>query len=176
MRITAPASNNKHHPKCYSLTDRFWSYKITCFGSGVLRLHPIPLTMATDFRTTGAAKLLRAAGRGQTWLKHHPSIVKAAGSVRQAKHCPCCRIRRHSPLFSPLHHKVSANCPSKKILPHARSGNNSDLGYTCKRYLHLRKCRILRRKCTCWVLSHSVSLHLWPTSDTYRARNKKNKK
>lgn len=174
MRITAPVSNNKHHPKCYPLPDRFWSHKITCFGSGVLRLHPIALTMAIDFRT-GAAKLLHTTGRGQTRLKQHPSAMESAGSVREAKHCPCCRTRQHSPLFSPLHHKVSAKWPSKKILPHARSGNNSDLSYTSKTYLHLRKHRILRWKCTCGVLSYSVSLHLWPISDTYRACNKTNK-
>lgn len=49
VRITAPVNNNKHHPKCYPLTARLWSYKITCSGSGVLRLHPIHLTTATDF-------------------------------------------------------------------------------------------------------------------------------
>lgn len=49
VRITAPVNNNKHHPKCYPLTDRLRSYEITCSGSGELRLHPIHLSKATDF-------------------------------------------------------------------------------------------------------------------------------
>lgn len=49
VRITAPVNNNKHHPKCYPLTVRLGSCQITCSSSRVLRLHPMPLTMATNF-------------------------------------------------------------------------------------------------------------------------------
>ena len=176
-RITAPVTNVKHHPKCYPLTDRLWRHKITCCVSRILRFHSVPLTMATDFSAKQQEQINRCtppAEDRQRWGSTHQLWRRQGPSARWS--IAFAAQHGNVSLSSVLFTIVSATWSYRKILPHTRSGNNSDPSYRSKTYLHLRKHKILRWKCTCWVSPHSVALQLCPISDTYRAGNSKKKR
>lgn len=177
MRITAPVNNNKHHPKCYALTDRLWSYRILCSGSRILGLHPIPLSMATDCSSKQQKQLNCCMPQAED--RHY------WGSIHQLWKLQGLSGRQSIALTAEQGHIfLSSALSTTKFLPTSltrKSFHTPDLEIILiwaihATHLYLRKRKILRWKWTCCVLSHSVSLHLYPVSDTYRAGNKTDKK